>query len=34
MFHCNGWCHPWAIVAAGGHQVCLRAVRGGGDLGA
>ena len=27
MFHCNGWCHPWAIVAAGGTQVCLRAVR-------
>jgi fatty-acyl-CoA synthase len=28
MFHCNGWCHPWAIAAAGGVQVCLRAVRG------
>ncbi|WP_217915379.1 AMP-binding protein [Miltoncostaea marina] len=28
MFHCNGWCHPWAIVAAGGAQVCMRAVRG------
>ncbi len=28
MFHCNGWCHPWAVVAAGGVQVCLRAVRG------
>jgi fatty-acyl-CoA synthase len=28
MFHCNGWCHPWAIVASGGAQVCLRAVRG------
>ncbi len=27
MFHCNGWCHPWAIVAAGGTQVCMRAVR-------
>ncbi len=27
MFHCNGWCHPWAIVAAGGSQVCMRAVR-------
>jgi fatty-acyl-CoA synthase len=27
MFHCNGWCHPWAIVAAGGRQVCMRAVR-------
>ena len=22
MFHCNGWCHPWAIAAAGGTQVC------------
>jgi fatty-acyl-CoA synthase len=29
MFHCNGWCHPWAIAAAGGVQVCLPAVRGG-----
>ncbi len=28
MFHCNGWCHPWAIVASGGAQVCMRAVRG------
>ncbi len=28
MFHCNGWCHPWAIAAAGGVQVCLPAVRG------
>ena len=28
MFHCNGWCHPWAIVAAGGRQVCMRAVHG------
>ena len=27
MFHCNGWCHLWAIVAAGGTQVCLPAVR-------
>ncbi|GAA2898031.1 AMP-binding protein [Pseudonocardia halophobica] len=28
MFHCNGWCTPWALVAAGGTQVCLREVRG------
>ncbi|HTI34903.1 MAG TPA: AMP-binding protein [Miltoncostaea sp.] len=28
MFHCNGWCHPWAIVGVGGRQVCLPAVRG------
>jgi acyl-CoA synthetase (AMP-forming)/AMP-acid ligase II len=25
MFHCNGWCFPWAVVAAGGTQLCLRA---------
>ncbi len=24
MFHCNGWCFPWAVVAAGGAQLCLR----------
>ena len=28
MFHCNGWCTTWALVAAGGTQVCLREVRG------
>ncbi|MGW0040116.1 acyl--CoA ligase family protein [Rhodococcus sp. NPDC003348] len=27
MFHCNGWCTPWAVTAAGGTHVCLRAVR-------
>ncbi|MFO0691957.1 MAG: long-chain-fatty-acid--CoA ligase [Polyangiales bacterium] len=26
MFHCNGWCMPWAITAAGGRHVCLRKV--------
>jgi fatty-acyl-CoA synthase len=26
MFHCNGWCFPWAVVAVGGAQVCLRKV--------
>ncbi len=26
MFHCNGWCFPWSIVAVGGTQVCLRQV--------
>ncbi len=26
MFHCNGWCMPWAITAAGGRHVCLRGV--------
>ncbi len=29
MFHCNGWCFPWSIVAASGTQVCLRQVRAG-----
>ena len=28
MFHCNGWCTPWAVTAIGGTHVCLRAVRG------
>ena len=23
MFHCNGWCHPWAVTAAGGLHVCI-----------
>ncbi|WP_417251387.1 AMP-binding protein [Castellaniella sp.] len=27
MFHCNGWCYTWAIVAVGGTQVCLRKVQ-------
>ncbi|OGR26463.1 MAG: acyl-CoA synthetase [Desulfobacterales bacterium RIFOXYA12_FULL_46_15] len=26
MFHCNGWCFPWAVTAAGGVHVCLRKV--------
>ncbi|MEE8557111.1 MAG: AMP-binding protein, partial [Myxococcota bacterium] len=26
MFHCNGWCMPWAVVAAGGTHLCLRKV--------
>jgi fatty-acyl-CoA synthase len=28
MFHCNGWCTPWAVTGVGGTHVCLRAVRG------
>jgi len=28
MFHCNGWCGPWALTAIGGTHVCLREVRG------
>ena len=27
LFHCNGWCHGWAVTAAGGLHVCLDAVR-------
>ncbi|WP_212524719.1 AMP-binding protein [Actibacterium sp. MT2.3-13A] len=23
MFHCNGWCHTWAVTAAGGTHLCL-----------
>ncbi len=29
MFHCNGWCFPWAISVAAGTHVCLRQVRAG-----
>ena len=28
MFHCNGWCTPWAITGIGATHVCLREVRG------
>ena len=27
MFHCNGWCTPWAATAIGATHVCLRAVQ-------
>jgi 3-(methylthio)propionyl---CoA ligase len=27
MFHCNGWCFPWALSAVAGTHVCLRWVR-------
>jgi fatty-acyl-CoA synthase len=27
MFHCNGWCVPWALAAYVGTSVCLRQVR-------
>jgi fatty-acyl-CoA synthase len=23
MFHCNGWCHTWAVTAAAGIHVCI-----------
>jgi fatty-acyl-CoA synthase len=26
MFHCNGWCMPWAVTAAGGTHVSLRRI--------
>ncbi|MFE6699037.1 long-chain-fatty-acid--CoA ligase [Streptomyces sp. NPDC057718] len=28
MFHCNGWCTPWAVTAVGGRHVSLAEVRG------
>ncbi|WP_081738137.1 hypothetical protein [Photorhabdus khanii] len=27
MFHCNGWCFPWAITARGGTHICMRKKR-------
>ncbi|MGL4395054.1 MAG: acyl-CoA synthetase [Hyphomicrobium sp.] len=27
MFHCNGWCFPWAVTMIAGTHVCLRWVR-------
>ena len=27
LFHCNGWCTPWATTGIGATHVCLRAVR-------
>ena len=26
MFHCNGWCFPYAVTAVAGTHVCLRKV--------
>ena len=26
MFHCNGWCFPWAVTAMGGVHLCLNKV--------
>jgi acyl-CoA synthetase (AMP-forming)/AMP-acid ligase II len=26
LFHCNGWCFAWAVTAAGGTHVMLRAI--------
>ncbi|GAC1413932.1 MAG: acyl--CoA ligase family protein [Candidatus Velthaea sp.] len=32
MFHCNGWCFPWAVTAAGATHVCLRRVEAAGII--
>ena len=29
MFHCNGWCFPWAVAALAGTNICLRKVEAG-----
>jgi fatty-acyl-CoA synthase len=29
MFHCDGWCFPWTLAAAGGTSICLRKVEAG-----
>ena len=34
MFHCNGWCFPWAVTAVAGTHVCLRKIEPARDLGA
>ena len=26
MFHCNGWCFPWALAAVAATNICLRKV--------
>jgi fatty-acyl-CoA synthase len=26
MFHCNGWCFPWAVTAVGARHICLSEV--------
>ncbi|XP_024524878.1 acetate/butyrate--CoA ligase AAE7, peroxisomal [Selaginella moellendorffii] len=26
LFHCNGWCFPWAVAALAGTNICLRQV--------
>ncbi|MGH2870831.1 MAG: AMP-binding protein [Solirubrobacteraceae bacterium] len=26
MFHCNGWCFPWALTAVGAKSICLPSV--------
>jgi fatty-acyl-CoA synthase len=26
MFHCDGWCHTWAVTAAGAVHICVRRI--------
>jgi fatty-acyl-CoA synthase len=26
MFHCNGWCMPWALTGAAARHICLRSI--------
>ncbi|GLQ34978.1 acyl-CoA synthetase [Amylibacter marinus] len=26
LFHCNGWCHAWAMAALAGTMICTRAI--------
>jgi fatty-acyl-CoA synthase len=26
MFHCNGWCMPWALTGAASRHICLRGI--------
>ena len=26
MFHCNGWCFPWAVTAVAARHVTIRRV--------
>jgi fatty-acyl-CoA synthase len=33
MFHCNGWCLPWALAALSGTGVCLRKIEAASILG-
>ena len=28
MFHCNGWCYPWAVTATGARHICMPEVSG------
>ncbi len=32
MFHCNGWCFPWTIIALAGTQICTNKFNGKGII--